>query len=180
HPVHPPGEIEDEGAADGLAGERGPPAPREEGHALRPRDLDSRLDIVSIAGDDDADRLHLVHGRVGGVEKTRGRIEANVPGDDLAKFVLELAHARYYNLRGCPNPPGPPVPASASARLRRAARRRARGARLHGAPPRQPARIRLARVDRQERPRRPRGEPAPGRDRAGEARARTAVTRRRL
>src|SRR2546426_11650324 len=97
HPVHVPGEVQDEGAIDGLAGERGPAAPREERHLVLPRDLDSRLDVVRIAGDHDTDRLHLIHGRVGGVEKAGDRIEANVARDNLAKFVLEVVHTSYYS-----------------------------------------------------------------------------------
>ena len=98
HPVHVAGEVEDERAIDGLAGERGPAAAREERHLLPSRDLHGRLDVVGVARDHDTDRLDLVHGRVGGVEQTGDPIEANVAGDDLAKFVLEVVHASYYTL----------------------------------------------------------------------------------
>src|SRR3989449_5049960 len=97
HSVHVPGEVQDERAIDGLAGERGPAAPREERHLVLPRDVDGRLDVVRIAGDHDTDRLHLIHGRVGGVEKAGDRIEANVASDDLAKFVLEVVHTSHYS-----------------------------------------------------------------------------------
>src|SRR3989449_10219454 len=170
HSVHVPGEVQDERAIDGLAGERGPAAPREERHLVLPRGLDSRLDVVRIAGDHDTDRLHLIHGRVGGVEKAGDRIEANVARDNLAKFVLEVVHTSYYSLRGRPPPRRPPAPAV----LRLVARRRACGAGLQRAHPRQQARVRLARSDRQEGP----GPTLPGvvvqavRDRVGGAGAR--------
>src|SRR2546425_10947340 len=63
-----------------------------------PRDLHGRLDVVGVARHHDADRLDLIHGRVGGVQQAGDRIEPHVAGDDLAKFVLEVVHAGYYTL----------------------------------------------------------------------------------
>ena len=80
-------------AVDRLASERGPAAPREEGDLLPPRDVHHRLDVGGVARHDDADRLHLIDRRVGRVEEPRGGIEANVPGNDRAKVVLEVVHA---------------------------------------------------------------------------------------
>jgi len=63
-----------------------------------PRHLHGRLDVVGVARHHDADRLDLIHGRVGGVQQAGDWIEPHVTGDDLAKFVLEVVHAGYYTL----------------------------------------------------------------------------------
>ena len=96
--VHVPREVQHERAVHRLARERRAAAARQERHVPRLRHLDRRLDVVVVARDDDADRLHLVHRGIGRVEEARRGIEANIPGDDLPKFMLEVVHAGYYTL----------------------------------------------------------------------------------
>src|SRR5262249_5268675 len=72
-------------------------AAREKGNPVRPRELERRLHVRGVARHDDADRLHLVHRRVGGVEQARGSVEADVAPDDLAKLALWVGHASAYS-----------------------------------------------------------------------------------
>ena len=94
--VHVARAIEHERVVDGLAGERGPAAARQDRDAELARHLDRRLDIVGVAGNDDADRLDLVHGGVGRVEEAGSLIEADISADSPAERALEVVHARHY------------------------------------------------------------------------------------
>ncbi|PYN12486.1 MAG: hypothetical protein DME05_21495 [Candidatus Rokuibacteriota bacterium] len=55
-------------------------------------DLERGLHVVPVARDHDADGLDLVHRRVGGVEETRRRVEADVPTDHVAELAIEVVH----------------------------------------------------------------------------------------
>ena len=92
HLVHVAGEVEDDRAVHRLPGERGAAAAREHGHVLAVGDLDHRLHVAGVARDDHADRLHLVHRRVGGVQELGEAVEADVALDDPAQLVLEIVH----------------------------------------------------------------------------------------
>jgi len=85
-PVHVFGEIEDDGVADGLAGERRAAAAGEDGNVELIRDLDSRLYVSLMARDHDTDRLDLVHRRVGGIEEAGIFVEADFAVDALSQF----------------------------------------------------------------------------------------------
>jgi hypothetical protein len=96
HLAHVLGEVEDEGVIDRLAGQRGAPAARQQRHLVRPRNVDRGPHVVGVARGDHADRLHLVHGGVGGVQQPRGGVEADVAPHDTSQGVLEVVHARHY------------------------------------------------------------------------------------
>src|SRR5262249_62101715 len=69
--------------------------------------LDRRAYVVGIARDDDADRLHLVHGRVGRVEEARAGVEADVAADHLLELAFEVVHVRsLYSVLAAHSVPG--------------------------------------------------------------------------
>ena len=76
-----------------LAGERRAAAAGQQRDFLLSGHGDGGADVVRIARDDDTDRLHLVHGGVGGVEELGALIEPDVTADDATERVLEVVHA---------------------------------------------------------------------------------------
>src|SRR5262245_38205040 len=91
--VHVAREVEDKGAVDRLAGERGAAAARQQRDLLIARDLHRSANVVGIARDDDANRLDLVHGGVGRVEELGALIEPDITADDATQRTLEVVHA---------------------------------------------------------------------------------------
>ena len=85
--VHEAREIHDDGAIDGLAGQGGAAPAGEHGDVPAVGDLEHGLHVARVAWDDDADRLHLVHRGVGGIEQPRVLIEADVADFNLYRLL---------------------------------------------------------------------------------------------
>jgi hypothetical protein len=90
--VHVLREVEHERAVDRLPGERGAAAARQQRDVLAARNVERGDDVVGVTRRDDADRLHLIHGRVRRVEQQRGGIEPDGAADDAAQVALEVVH----------------------------------------------------------------------------------------
>ena len=69
HARHVRREVEDDGTVHRLPGQRRPSATRKERRGVTVGDLDRGAHVLRMTRDDDADGLHLVHGRVGRVEQ---------------------------------------------------------------------------------------------------------------
>ena len=88
--------IELQAGADRLARLRRAAAARGDRHGVAARHLHRRHHIVCGPRDDDAEWLDLVHARIGGVERARHPIEAQI-ADDLARevaFELRSGHGK--------------------------------------------------------------------------------------
>ena len=91
-------------------------ARRGHGDARRSRDLEHRLDVAGVAGQDHADRLDLVDACVGAVERPRNRVEADFSPNAPTEIVREIV--RDDGLRhGKRTPAGRRLQAVAAARL---------------------------------------------------------------
>src|SRR5262249_40608192 len=85
-------QVHDDGHVAALAGEAGAAAAREDRRAVRPAHLHGGLDIVRVAGNDDANRHLPVVGGVGGVERAAAGIETNFAANGAPKFIGEIGH----------------------------------------------------------------------------------------
>ena len=83
------GGVELKSRADRLPGLRRAAAPRRDRDAVARGDLDGAYDILARPRDDDPERLDLVDARVGGVERPRDRVEADLARDVLFKAAAE-------------------------------------------------------------------------------------------
>src|ERR1700694_2362460 len=88
HLVHVARAIQHEGVVDGLSGQRGAAAAREQGHAVRARDLEGRLHVVGDTG--------------GCVEKSGGEPVSNRTSP---RIVLRSADSRSFEITS-PSYPG--------------------------------------------------------------------------
>ena len=93
------GEIQDDGLADGLTGQAGAAAAREDGDIVTRRDFEGGLHVGGVARQYNADRFDLVVAGVGAVEGAGVGIEAHFAGDVLSKVVSEVRVHRYDVLR---------------------------------------------------------------------------------
>ena len=60
----------------------------------RARDLDGAHDVLARPRHDDAERLDLIDAGVGGVERARDRVEADLAGDLLFELALQVQAQR--------------------------------------------------------------------------------------
>jgi len=76
--VQVPGGVNDQGRPDRAPGKAGSRSSGEHREVQLGRGLYRRRHVDRVAGDHDSKRLHLVHGRVGGVERPGERVEAEL------------------------------------------------------------------------------------------------------
>ena len=89
--VHVFAEVQHDGRAYGLAGERTAAAARKHGRLAATCDLDDGLDVFPVARDHDADGLDLIEAGVGAVEHTCEAVEVDFTLHDALDLVRQIA-----------------------------------------------------------------------------------------
>ena len=105
--VEVPGQIDDQRFVDGLAGEAGAAAARQDRHAMSGSERHGLLHVVDGAWDEDAVRTDLIDAGIRAVEDARDVIRQHIPQHTLA----QLGEERVDPILVCHTwlPPAPPV-----------------------------------------------------------------------
>ena len=93
-------EVDDNGVIARLTGQRRAAAPRKHRDAVLARHEQRRQRIVGAARDDDADRHHLIHRRVGRVHQAAVAVHADIARNLLAQLLGNLSNLALRELRG--------------------------------------------------------------------------------
>ena len=94
-------EVGDYGMVHGLPGQAGAAGPGQHWDSGLVGHVYDRQNIVHVAGDDHAHRLHLVDTGVGAVENSGRRVELYITGDPASQHALNIAPFRCVNPSCC-------------------------------------------------------------------------------